>query len=100
VFAEAARIRRFRLTTDDDGPYTVLRVDLELPESYNPDGEAAGIAEHYSAAVLKKLLDANFDFADAYSIHADAMVPRVALHAQGTGPFEQQAGSFKPKSLA
>jgi hypothetical protein len=27
-------------------------------------------------------------------------VPRVALHAQGTGPFELQMGSFKPKSLA
>jgi phenylacetate-coenzyme A ligase PaaK-like adenylate-forming protein len=100
VFAADHRVRRFRLSLDDEGTYDVLRIDLELPEgtalSYD---EERRMKERYSQTVLATLLDTNFDYADAYSIHADALVPRIHVHAEGTGPFTMQAGSFKPKSL-
>jgi phenylacetate-CoA ligase len=100
VFAADSRVRRFRLGTDEDGSYTVMTVDLELP----PDLVLAGadridLANHYSLAILKRLLELNFDYRDAHSIHAEAMVPSVRVHDHGTGPFATQATSFKPKSL-
>ncbi len=100
LFAEDPVVKRFRLSTDDDGPYTVLRVDLELPEGVALSmAEENSMAGSYSDAILARLLDVNFDYADAYSIHADALVPRVAFHALGSGPFKEIAGSFKPKAL-
>jgi phenylacetate-CoA ligase len=100
VFATDQRVRRFTLRRDTEGAYTTLWVEIELQRDVTTsDHDRAVMADVYSTVILERLLSQNFDFRDAYSIHAEAMVPRVVVHGHGEGYFSQPRGDFKPKMV-
>ena len=100
IFAEDQRVRRFMLTTDLDGDYVTLSVHVELRAGLSPSAdEIQDMRDRYARATLERLLELNFDYRDAFAIHAEAMVPRVFVHACEKGPFEAQQDAFKPQTL-
>jgi phenylacetate-coenzyme A ligase PaaK-like adenylate-forming protein len=100
VFAADQRVRRFTLRRDTEGAYTTLWVEIELQRDVTlSEHDRALMADVYSAVILERLLSQNFDFRDAYSIHAEAMVPRVVVHGHGEGYFSEPRGDFKPRMV-
>ncbi|HET6352437.1 MAG TPA: hypothetical protein VFG89_09985 [Coriobacteriia bacterium] len=100
VFAADPRVRRFRLRTDETGEYATLIVDLEMPHGLElSEPELETMREYYRDVVHARLVEINFDYADAYSIRPDALTPRIMLHDQDTGPFHAAKSWFKPKAL-
>lgn len=99
IIAADRRIHSFALLTDGDGEFTTLRLHLELPQDASlAEDERKSLGDLYALKVLERLLEVNFDFRDAWDIHADAMAPKVHVHDYAQGPFEPQKGAFKPKS--
>lgn len=99
VFAGDERVRGFVLETDGAGEYTRLTLHIELSQGTSlAEEERHVLGDHYAKTVVERLLVVNFDYQDAWSIHADAMTPNVTVHDYARGPFESQKGAFKPKN--
>ena len=101
IFSADDRVQSFLLMTDSDGEYTTLMLHIELPRDASlPEDERQALSEHYARTVFERLLEVNFDYRDAWHIHADAMTPRVHVHDFASGPFEARKGALKHKGPA
>jgi hypothetical protein len=60
------------------------------------DGEPSeGLQEAFATAMLRRLIELNADFREAWKEYPDALVPRVELYRRGEGPFANDSGKIK-----
>jgi hypothetical protein len=96
IFDGDERVNRFLLKADGAGEYSTLRLHIELPQGTSlPEEERQALGRDYANRVTEHLRMVNFDYKDAWEIHADAMEPKVEVHAFACGPFEPQKGASK-----
>ncbi|ODA34742.1 phenylacetate--CoA ligase family protein [Planctopirus hydrillae] len=53
------------------------------------------LRNHFSAVILKHLVEINADFREAWHEYPETLVPEIHLHRRGEGPFKVDAGRIK-----
>jgi len=75
-------------------------VFIELQKNVKiSEEEKQRIEAEYSKKILDYLLKTNFDFKDAYSIHKEALTPKVKVYSFREGPFQEEKDRIKPRFI-
>lgn len=99
IFGGDSGIRSFKFASKDEKNQAsrfVIFIELQ-PSVKLKTSEKIKLQKYYHDKILNHLIETNFDFKDAYSIHKETVDPKIKIYSFDEGPFSGEKNRTRPR---